>query len=95
MNSDVFSCSIDINECETANGGCEQICSNTVGSFVCSCGVGYGLDGNGLNCHGECVQLWINKLQLLSLCAHMKYTTISTLLLVVHGKNGLMCCDIE
>ena len=49
----LFSYFIDIDECKTANGGCEQICSNTIGSFACSCGVRYGLDGNGLNCNGE------------------------------------------
>ena len=49
----VFSCSIDIDECETANGGCEQRCTNTIGSFFCSCDVGYRLDGDGLNCTGE------------------------------------------
>ena len=42
----------DINECETINGGCEQICTNAIGSFVCSCGTGYLLDGNGFNCTG-------------------------------------------
>ena len=51
--SGMFSCSIDINECETANGGCEQICSNTIGSFACSCAVGYRLGRNGLNCNGK------------------------------------------
>jgi len=50
-----LSCSIDINECDTANGGCEQLCSNTIGSFACSCGVGYQLDENDSNCSGECV----------------------------------------
>ena len=53
MYSGMFSCSIDINECETANGGCEQMCSNTIGSFACSCDVGYWLDRNGLNCNGK------------------------------------------
>ena len=42
----------DINECETINGGCEQICTNIIGSFVCSCETGYLLDGNGFNCTG-------------------------------------------
>ena len=72
MYSGMFSCSIDINECETANGGCEQMCSNTIGSFACSCTVGYRLDENGLNCtgeqnhrvvrsfSGESAKLWIN-----------------------------------
>ena len=52
--------SIDINECETANGGCEHSCTNTIASFNCSCYTGYQLDGNGLNCSGERSQ--INKL---------------------------------
>ena len=33
----------DINECAYNNGGCEQVCVNTVGSFVCSCYSGYTL----------------------------------------------------
>ena len=44
--------SSDINECDTINGGCEQICTNTIGSFACSCEPGYLLDGNGFNCTG-------------------------------------------
>ena len=27
----------DINECSISNGGCEEICTNTNGSFICSC----------------------------------------------------------
>ena len=42
----------DINECDTINGGCEQICTNAIGSFACSCGPGYLLDVNGFNCTG-------------------------------------------
>ena len=45
-------CSSDLDECDTINGGCEQICTNAIGSFVCSCGTGYLLDGNGFNCTG-------------------------------------------
>ena len=43
----------DVNECNTTNGGCEQICTNTVGSFACNCSIGYLLDGNGFNCTGK------------------------------------------
>ena len=43
----------DIDECASSDGGCEQMCNNTVGSFYCSCGTGYQLDGNGLNCNGQ------------------------------------------
>ena len=56
---------IDIDECEIDNGGCEQNCENTIGSFHCSCGSGYILhnvtqcDVNecqdvGLMCNGNC-----------------------------------------
>ena len=45
----------EINECDTVNGGCEQICTNGIGSFVCSCGTGYLLDGNGFNCTGNVI----------------------------------------
>ena len=39
-----MSITIDINECLIDNGGCNQICLNTQGSFTCSCGTGYILD---------------------------------------------------
>ena len=44
---------IDINECNTTNGGCEHSCTNTIGSFICNCELGYQLDENGLNCNGK------------------------------------------
>ena len=34
---------IDIDECIANNGGCEQTCTNTIGSFTCSCTDGYKL----------------------------------------------------
>ena len=43
----------DVDECATNNGGCAQTCTNTVGSFVCSCPSGYTLASNGLTCDGE------------------------------------------
>ena len=46
-------CSADSNECNTANGGCEHSCTNTIGSYTCSCNTGYQLDENGLNCSGK------------------------------------------
>ena len=44
----------DVNECLVNNGGCQQICTNTDGSFMCSCNTGYVLAGNGLGCNGTC-----------------------------------------
>lgn len=41
---------IDINECSDSNGGCQHICSNTFGSYYCSCVDDYFLDDNGHSC---------------------------------------------
>ncbi len=43
----------DIDECTMNNGGCEQNCNNTEGSFNCFCDSGYIVDSNGFNCSGE------------------------------------------
>ena len=43
---------IDINECVTQNGGCEQNCENTIGSYSCSCLAGYYLY-NSIFCSGK------------------------------------------
>ena len=44
---------LDINECDEGSHNCEHICTNTVGSFECSCNSGYRLDDNGRNCLGR------------------------------------------
>ena len=44
---------VDINECNQGNGGCEQICTNTFGSYKCSCNDGYTLDFDGVSCTGK------------------------------------------
>eukprot|EP00058_Branchiostoma_floridae_P020427 XP_002605917.1 hypothetical protein BRAFLDRAFT_87409 [Branchiostoma floridae] len=58
----------DINECSSNNGGCNQICTNTVGSYRCSCRPGYRLSGSRTcvdinECHsnnGGCNQICTN-----------------------------------
>ena len=50
-------CVLDINECVDShlglvNGGCEHTCSNSDGSYQCSCHSGYELVANLLNCDG-------------------------------------------
>ena len=42
----------DINECQSANGGCGHICMNSEGSFACSCRQGYTLSSDGFSCTG-------------------------------------------
>ena len=41
---------IDIDECSSSP--CNHTCTNTVGSFVCSCNDGYELDDDGTTCNG-------------------------------------------
>ena len=31
----------DINECDTDNGGCDHNCTDSIGSYNCSCDIGY------------------------------------------------------
>ena len=46
-----------MNECSIDNGQCSSICSNTVGSYICSCDSGYALEDDGHNCTGIAAQL--------------------------------------
>ncbi|XP_070570966.1 multiple epidermal growth factor-like domains protein 6 isoform X1 [Ptychodera flava] len=51
-------CSTDVNECNHDNGGCEQTCANTDGSYYCTCGAGFTLTLDGHHCHdgiNECL----------------------------------------
>ena len=43
----------DTNECGLSNGGCNQTCNNTVGSYACSCGSGWLLGNDSHDCDGE------------------------------------------
>ena len=60
---------LDINECTTNNGGCLQTCTNTSGSFVCSCMAGYTLDSDSRSCNGK--QLQSNDVNLLLAMAQL------------------------
>jgi len=43
----------DIDECASNNGGCcaQAVCKNTLGSYTCTCRLGY--TGDGKTCRGE------------------------------------------
>ena len=43
---------LDVNECNASNGGCNQVCINVIGSFLCSCNTGYELDTDQRTCVG-------------------------------------------
>ncbi|XP_076085349.1 uncharacterized protein LOC143056150 [Mytilus galloprovincialis] len=59
----------DIDECSLQNGGCDQNCANTHGSFECSCDRGYLLQNDNKTCidineclnkNGDCEQICRN-----------------------------------
>ena len=43
---------IDIDECATRQGICDQLCNNTDGSYICTCKRGYELSDDGIHCQG-------------------------------------------
>ena len=43
---------VDVIECSTNKGGCAQTCTNTAGSYYCTCGAGYSLASNKHGCNG-------------------------------------------
>lgn len=49
----VFFCLLDIDECTIENGGCENFCTNSEGSYECSCHSGYALMPDLRSCTGE------------------------------------------
>ena len=48
----IYSSPSHYDECTDNNGGCNQTCNNTVGSFFCSYGDGYRLDDDMTSCNG-------------------------------------------
>ena len=43
-----------MNECSTNGHGCNQICNNTDGSYICSCREGYSFNDDGRTCSPSC-----------------------------------------
>ena len=44
---------IDTNECVEGSARCDQQCTNTIGSYTCSCNPGYRLASDRQTCNGE------------------------------------------
>lgn len=48
-----FCATADIDECTIENGGCENFCTNSEGSYECSCHSGYALMPDLRTCTGK------------------------------------------
>ena len=47
---------LDIDECgDNSTNDCDQMCTNTAGSYLCRCGGGFTLDQDGKRCNGMLV----------------------------------------
>ncbi|XP_057297709.1 mannan-binding lectin serine protease 1-like [Hydractinia symbiolongicarpus] len=51
----------DIDECQYSNGGCSHFCHNFIGSYYCSCRIGYRLAKDGRSCIVVCQNIFVNK----------------------------------
>ena len=59
-----WSCSfIDMNECSEKTAGCAQVCTNTIGSFKCSCTTGYYLGTDLKYCNGKFSSITVYSMQ--------------------------------
>ena len=46
-------CYTDIDECAEGTDRCAQNCHNNIGSYTCSCSIGYRLNFNQRDCNGK------------------------------------------
>ncbi|KAL5481924.1 hypothetical protein EMCRGX_G022199 [Ephydatia muelleri] len=86
---------IDINECTLGVSGCNQICTNTIGSYICSCNLGYQISSNNRTCQD------INECSLgTSGCAQICTNTIGSYVCSCYpgyqiSFNNQTCVDIQ
>ncbi len=62
----LFSLFIDVDECQHNNGGCDQICRNTIGSYYCLCRDGY------VKNQTQCIGMQSNYVHIITLSLHIK-----------------------
>ena len=53
LNDDTLIYHSDINECVQELAGCDQNCTNTAGSYYCTCMDGYELESDNHTCTGD------------------------------------------
>ena len=77
----------DMDECALGTAMCNQVCSNTAGSYICSCRSGYQLALDGISCTDidectagteNCQQVCNNELGTYSCSCHDGYTVDTT-----------------
>lgn len=84
----------DINECAVNNGGCGQICNDTMPGYICSCYLGYQLLPDGMNCTSKYLSSY---LYFTVVCLHQTHHTVlweSTLQLQLPSYCTAQCTYI-
>ena len=90
---------IDINECDDDNGGCDHVCTNTAGSYECSCNSGYSLALDNKGCSRKSITLWSSLISCFSKancddsCNNCLSCTSPDLCSCEAGWTGDDCCD--
>ena len=82
--------SLDINECKENSNGCHKdaTCSNTPGSYSCTCKHGY--TGNGKSCDGRFIQrnfLYVIRLKLDIILKNFSHKSLMHALKLFLGKS--------
>ena len=76
----------DINECANDSlNGCNQICTNTIGSFFCECNSGYELGDDLMTCSG----LFNNIVTFMYICDNCIFGL--TKIFYIHKKSVYKC----
>ena len=44
---------LDVNECMLGSSNCTQVCTNTIGSYLCDCNTGYIVGTDNATCNGK------------------------------------------